>query len=436
MSQVVVSRDMDQQMISTHLISMSMPSANPVPKQRSTWGEDTDPAPSPCEVLVRPGQGSELVVQIRNVSDRPTYFSLSLTGNVPLQWCQFRLHTPIHLWVRWHFIMQIHSRLDFNTPRDWEFHWFASLLYCLLSERTLLNRQQREVSLFIKNDVDFFEQRLALAPGQVNHLDFSGAVHVYSSLSMASPDAVVLDALSLPILYPPPETAIAPIPQQQLVGAEDFTVHVRPWGHYPQYLPEVFQGVDFVHRFLAIFEQTFDPDVQTLRLMWAHLDPLTAPESMLAFLSHWVGWPLEDGHNALDLKQKRRLISNALSIYRWRGTRWGLLLYLHLYTGLPLSPHDIPEEEASLKNTLVLESPEIPPYLRHIRIESDSIQGFVIGSTTLGPETVLGGGKPYHFTVRLRSRPDDPPLNQALVRKIIDQEKPAFCSYSLYIDDY
>ena len=43
---------------------------------------------------------------------------------------------------------------------------------------------------------------------------------------------------------------------------------------------------------------------------------------------------------------------------------------------------------------------------------------------------MLGGGRPYHFIVRLR--PDQRnQIDERLVRDIIEREKPAFCTYEL-----
>jgi hypothetical protein len=107
----------------------------------------------------------------------------------------------------------------------------------------------------------------------------------------------------------------------------------------------------------------------------------------------------------LDIAQQRRLIRHAITLYRWHGTRWGLRFYLHLYTGLPLE---------------------------HISIEETYCQGLVLNDAELGQGTILGGGRPYHFVVRLHlENPDYLEKNESLIREIIEQYKPAFCSYDL-----
>jgi len=45
---------------------------------------------------------------------------------------------------------------------------------------------------------------------------------------------------------------------------------------------------------------------------------------------------------------------------------------------------------------------------------------------------MLGSGRPFHFTVRLRPEPGKQ-IDERLVRDIIEREKPAFCTYDLLI---
>ena len=190
-----------------------------------------------------------------------------------------------------------------------------------------------------------------------------------------------------------------------------FNFCLRPRSLYLDFLPVIYREVDLIGRLLKIFEQAFEPTVDAFEAMWAYLDPLTAPESLLPFLAHWVGWELL---STIPLERQRYLIRNAVSIYRWRGTKKGLRFYLHLYTSLPLD-EELPERE------------------KHICIEEAVGAGFVLEQSNLGEDTVLGGGRPYHFTVRLRSIPNQP-FDETLIRKIIDTEKPTWCTYDLYLE--
>lgn len=189
----------------------------------------------------------------------------------------------------------------------------------------------------------------------------------------------------------------------------EFTLYLRPRSLYLDFLPDLYREVDFVGRLLKVFELAFEPDVRTLDGLWAYLNPRLAPQGMLPFLAHWVGWQISPD---LSLDQQRELITQALEIYRWRGTRRGLRLSLHLATGLPLE--SLPGEAPAIAITETFGS------------------GLVLGETHLGPEAIMGGTKPFHFSVTLR-QPPGLDLDENLIRKTIEQEKPAFCTYDLMI---
>jgi len=197
-----------------------------------------------------------------------------------------------------------------------------------------------------------------------------------------------------------------PIAISQSVTASYYTF-------YLDFLPNIYRESDFTSRFLAIFEQAFEPAVQTLDVLWAHLDPLTAPAAMLPFLAYWVGFPVDPRWT--ETKQ-RRLIRRAIEIYQWRGTKRGLRLYLHLYTDLPLDD-DVPNEAD-----------------KHISITELASSGFVLSTSDLGEGNMLGGGRPFHFIVRLRPIEPDQSIDEDLVRQIINREKPAFSTYDLFIE--
>ncbi|NEQ44370.1 MAG: phage tail protein [Leptolyngbya sp. SIOISBB] len=195
----------------------------------------------------------------------------------------------------------------------------------------------------------------------------------------------------------------------RLLRTLEFTLYLRPRSLYLDFLPDLYREVDFVGRLLKVFELAFEPDVRTLNGLWAYLNPRLAPQGMLPFLAHWVGWQISPD---LSLDQQRELIAQALEIYRWRGTRRGLRLSLHLATGLPL---ESPSGEAPA-----------------IAITETFGSGLVLGETRLGPEAIMGGTKPFHFSVTLR-QPPGLDLDENLIRKTIEQEKPAFCTYDLTI---
>jgi phage tail-like protein len=251
----------------------------------------------------------------------------------------------------------------------------------------ILPGQQMDGVLYFQIAHDYFEQQDVLHQGADHsalQLNYQGRLAVYS---------------------------LEPNTGRRQVEFATFQVHIRPHSLYLDFVPAIYQEIDFVGRFLKIFEQAFEPTVHTLNNLWAFIDPITAPESLLPFLAHWVGWTPQP---YLDLNRQRYLIRHAIQIYRWRGTRRGLRFYLHLATGLPLDDHLSQEED------------------KHIAILESFHRGFVFGEARLGQDTTLGGGLFYHFSVHLKTL-DTHPISETLVRSVIDQEKPAFCTYDLTI---
>ncbi|MBD0361851.1 MAG: phage tail protein [Coleofasciculus sp. C3-bin4] len=273
--------------------------------------------------------------------------------------------------------LELNIQVEGNFPSEW--------CQIGMEGHELLPRQRMEAVLYFQAPANFFEEQRAFFPGESLVVDYHSRLYVY---------------------YRQPNT------ERQLVETAAFNLYVRPRSLYLNFLPALYSEVDFIGRFLKIFEQAFEPAVQTLDVMWGYLDPLTAPKALLPFLAHWVAWPIDPRWS--DQKQ-RRLIRQALEIYRWRGTRRGLRLYLHLYTDLPLDD-DLPQEAN-----------------KHIGIEEVFGDGFVLSSTRLGEDSLIGGGRPYHFIVSLRPDPGFQ-VDERLVRYIIEQEKPAFCTYELYIE--
>ncbi|MGC9505803.1 phage tail protein [Baaleninema sp.] len=237
---------------------------------------------------------------------------------------------------------------------------------------------QRRV-LFFYLPEDFFESEAAITGSRPRlTLEYPLQLRVYASLPHSN--------------------------RRQLANFAAFGLQIRPQSLYLNLLPNIYQANDFLERFLKILEEAFDPTVRTSEMMWAYLDPLVAPKALLPFLAHWVGWKLDPRLSEL---QNRHLIRHAVNLYRWHGTRAGLRLYLHLYTGLPLSD-------------------------RAIEIQEVFDRGFRLGETELGLDSTLGAGQAYHFTVVLRPS-EDLEIDEPLVREVIERYKPAFCTYSLQI---
>jgi len=277
--------------------------------------------------------------------------------------------------------MELAVSVDGDFPADW---------CAVATEGSVLAAGDRmEVLLYFRTAADLCER-----DGEIP-LDYTGQVRVEYRL-LPEPPAT------------PTPTEEAVFPQFQAI---DFHLHLRPRSLYLDYLPEIYREVDFIGRLLHIFERAFEPDVGILEAMWAYLDPALAPESMLAFLSHWVGWQSASG---LSLARQRVLIKRAIELHRCRGTRRGLRQYIHLYTGLSLDA-----------NT--------PSGRQQIAIEEDLEAHLRLGQARLGQSAFLGGKRLFHFRVILRP-PPNLELDESLIREIVEQAKPAACTYDLIIE--
>ncbi len=275
--------------------------------------------------------------------------------------------------------LNLNFRVEGDFPQEW----------CQVGTEgsEILPGEQMQAVLYFQVPVTFFEDQQAILPGKKDtlNLNFRCSVHLHVSSGTE---------------------------QEKIETSDEFSVCIRPWSLYMEFLPLLYREVDFIGRFMNIFEQAYQPAVDSFNTMWANIDPLTAPNALLPFLAYWVGWQLESGW---EIRQQRRLVKRAVELYRWRGTRKGLRLYLHLYTGLPLD-EDIANEGD-----------------KHISITEPFGNAFILNDAELG-NAVLGGGQAYHFAVRLRAkRPNS--IHEGLIRRIIEQEKPAYCTYELFIEN-
>lgn len=334
------------QLISLVLTPMPLGQAAPTqivdPHQGAT-DVATQPVAKTTEVVLTPGQPSQLLIQLGNKSDSPLEVDFHLEGNFPMEWCQI------------------------GTEGS-----------------DILSGQRMEAVLYFAIAPDFFEQ--PLTPEQIPlKLDYSGQLTITLTHSRSG---------------------------YRQVETRQFKLFIRPDSLYLNFLPAIYRQVDFIGRFLKVFEETYEPTVNTLDSLWAYLDPLTAPEALIPFLAHWVGWNFK---GPLALQQQRYLIRHALQIYRWRGTRRGLRFYLHLATGLPLDEH-LEEESA-----------------KHIGIHENFTEGCIMGTAHIGRDAILGGSSPLSFMICLRPY-GQYPIDESLVRQIIRQEKPAYCTYDLRIE--
>jgi phage tail-like protein len=169
---------------------------------------------------------------------------------------------------------------------------------------------------------------------------------------------------------------------------------------YLKYLPAIYRDDVLMGQFLLIFESILSPIERTIDNIASYFDPSITPGDLLTWLAFWLDLSLDP---AWPEEKRRELVKSAAELYRWRGTRRGLSMYLKLYTG---------------------SEPEIHEYTESMQLDND---------TKLGSGAQLGSGEAwYHFTVILKVDKDSKIL-ESKVRGIVNSQKPAHSTYTLRI---
>ncbi|MCL6302591.1 hypothetical protein [Streptomyces kronopolitis] len=91
-------------------------------------------------------------------------------------------------------------------------------------------------------------------------------------------------------------------------------------------LPESYRAGDFADRFIAGFDDTLAPLIETLDCLEAYFSPRTAPADFLAWTLQWTGTGLPD---AVDTTGRRNALLLGRRLHGLRGTRAGLELLAH-----------------------------------------------------------------------------------------------------------
>jgi phage tail-like protein len=105
----------------------------------------------------------------------------------------------------------------------------------------------------------------------------------------------------------------------------------KPSSTYLQYLPAIHQEDEYLGRFLLPFEETLAGFEQLFSTIDRYFAPARTDRDFLPWLATWVALVLDE---EWDEAKRRRLIGEAVELYRWRGTVKGLQDYLEIYTGL------------------------------------------------------------------------------------------------------
>lgn len=231
-----------------------------------------------------------------------------------------------------------------------------------------------------------------------------GTVYQYQTQTVIQPTTELMTLRSQANLSSEAEGTLA---------TETVAVLVRPKGSYLRHLPAVYEQDEMMGRFLMLFESFWAPLENQIDNFHYYLDPRLTPPAFLPWLAGWLDMELDERWPEARLRQ---LLRWAIALHRSRGTKWGILKYLEIYTGQPA------------------------------RIIENRAKNFELGGAAkLGPGIALGkGNQPHTFQVILRLPPLEAPtkkererqetLRRRTIESIIEMQAPAHTVYSLTIE--
>jgi phage tail-like protein len=208
---------------------------------------------------------------------------------------------------------------------------------------------------------------------------------------------------------------------------------LRVWGprfsYRDRYLPRLYRNpvaaggdpdeaagrIDFLDRFLALFEGVLTPMEDEVAAAFRLTAPAAAPAEALEGIAAWLDLPLEP---ALPVASQRRQLAEATALWRRRGTLVGLKRALDIATGDLAARGDIVVvEHFRLRRTMatvlgVRLEPEEDPLLPGRR------QG---GNSVVGRTLILGGDAEREFLALFRPEVLDAAEEEEVLRFLDEQ---------------
>jgi phage tail-like protein len=172
---------------------------------------------------------------------------------------------------------------------------------------------------------------------------------------------------------------------------------------YLSYLPAVYQedadSRDFLERFLSLFGTLFTEIEDEIGDLSAYIDPERATGEHLRWLATWVGLETDDYWTDEHVKA---FIKAAPELYRYRGTRHGLMKAIEIYTGA---------------KPLIVEYHQTKAMRDHAELRPLIDQ--------------LYGGDPYTFTVLLQPEQVQAEKQRVVIEQLLEEQKPAYTEAKL-----
>jgi phage tail-like protein len=210
---------------------------------------------------------------------------------------------------------------------------------------------------------------------------------------------------------------------------------------YLRYLPAVYQedptSREFLQRFLAIFETVASGLESTIERLPEVFNPERTPKEFLNWLAQWLDLGIEEDWSP---DVKKRLISEASSLYQKKGRPDGLAEFIEIVTG----------KRPIIRESFVTERPLIlgttSQLTRGIRIfdrpttDLPTDQRTVLNSSSLGKSRLRESGKvavdPFraaanNFTLLLDLSPQEFRRHERGLHRIIRENTPAHVGYNI-----
>ena len=164
-----------------------------------------------------------------------------------------------------------------------------------------------------------------------------------------------------------------------------------------KYLPEIYEedeeSASFLERYLGIFQSLYEDMTERIEEDPVFLNPQIAEEEKLHGIAEWLG---VERLGLWNESQLRYLTSNAVEMYRYRGTAWFMKELLKLYTGKE-------------------------PYI----VERHQLEPFFDGASTEQELKHLYSNHAYEFTVLLDAEGLKTDNRDSALRQVVDMAKPA-----------
>jgi phage tail-like protein len=158
---------------------------------------------------------------------------------------------------------------------------------------------------------------------------------------------------------------------------------------YPliRYLPAIYADDQFAVRLTGALDQVLAPVINTIDCVHSYLDPMLAPEDFVRWLAGWFGVVLDESWS---IPAQRRLVTEAVELYRMRGTMTGLRRHLEAVVD-----GEVFITESGSVSISVRPRPDPPVDVRHwVHVRVRPEPGATVSEAAI--EAVIRAAKPVH----------------------------------------